>query len=745
MKVRRRHSVWLLLVLTGMSVLTGCNVTKYVPEGEQLLYKTRIEVTDTKDVSAGDLKKYLRQKPNSEVLGFWKLQLHIYNTAPTDTTTKSKKRLARNAMKMGEAPEIYSEDMTRASAEQLTKAMHNKGFYGAEVNTNPQLIPFGAKSTQRQEHAAKAKDYGRKVWLTYQVTANEPYRLRNCSYLLPQADLRAAALAPNSLLKEGMLFDAEKMDEERQRISTVMRRDGYFYFDKDMLCYVADSSIGNRQVDVELSLREDIAQLPDSQLQKIFTRYRIGDVVFRIDSGLHLRERMLRRIIYLQSGEVFDEEDVARTYDKLYSLGAVRYVDVSFKSVGDELLCTITLLRNKLNSVTAEIEGTYSAGDWGVAGGLGYVNRNLFHGAEQLNLNAKAGYEWRQDGGRGIEAKASAGLTFPNSLHVNAMYQYQKRPEEYTRNIANVDFGFTYRGYHSPWMHTFKFLDISYVYLPWISDDFREVFLQPTNILKYSYENHFIEALSYKVGYTSYKDKQPYRSYGTWSLQVETAGNALLGLATVAHLPKDESGHYTLGSVGFSQYAKADFNFVGHAIINEHHRFVFHGAIGVAIPYGNADVIPFEKRYFVGGANSIRGWTARTLGPGAYFGTGNRIDYNNQSGDIKLEMNVEYRWVVWNFIELAAFLDAGNIWTAREYEAQPYGAFRWDTFYKQLAFAYGAGLRVNLNFLVLRLDFGFRLHDPSRIHTDGLEWRTAANGWKWKDDAAVHFAIGYPF
>lgn len=738
---KRDNAIWCAIGSALLFlVLTGCNVTKFVPENEQLLYKTKIEVKDTKEVKAQDLNKYLRQKQNTEVLGFWKLQLHIYNTAPTDTTTKSKKRLARNAMKMGEAPVLYDEEMTRTSVAQLEKAMHNKGYFNAKV-----------ESRESKTEGRKAKD-DKKVWLTYEVTANAPYYLGNCSYMLPQHDLRAFALSPRSLLKEGMLFDSEILDEERQRISTAMRREGYFFFDKEMLCYTADSSRANRTIDIELALREDILQLPDSQRNKIFCPYRIHEIVFRIDSGLKLRENMLRHVIEMRAGELYDEEEVARTYDKLYSLGAVRYVDISFDPIEHlttekegALQCVITLSRNKLNTVTAEIEGTYSAGDWGIAGGLGYVNKNIFRGAEELHVDAKAGYEWRQNGGRGIEAQASAGLKFPNSLAVNLAYHYQKRPDEFTRTIANVDFGYVYRKYHSPWVHAFKFLDLSYVYLPWISDAFREVFLQPTNILKYSYENHFIEALSYKVAYSSYREKQPYRSYGSFSLQVETAGNALLGIAQAAHLNKDENGHYLIGSIGFSQYVKTDFNFVGHAIVNDRHRFVFHGAVGAAIPYGNADAIPFEKRYFVGGASSVRGWTARTLGPGAYHGTGDRIDYNNQSGDIKLELNAEYRWVAWNFVELAAFMDAGNIWTVREYEAQPYGAWHWNTFYKQLAMAYGAGLRLNLKFLVLRLDFGFKLYDPSRLYTDGKAWRTATNDWTWKEDAAVHFAIGYPF
>jgi outer membrane protein assembly factor BamA len=165
-----------------------------------------------------------------------------------------------------------------------------------------------------------------------------------------------------------------------------------------------------------------------------------------------------------------------------------------------------------------------------------------------------------------------------------------------------------------------------------------------------------------------------------------------------------------------------------------------HAAVGVAIPYGNSKILPYEKRYFSGGANSVRGWSVRTLGPGTFRTEDTRIDFNNQSGDIKLDLNMEYRVKIVSVLEGALFLDAGNIWTIKEYETQPGGAFRFDSFYKQIAVAYGVGVRLNLSFFILRLDFGVKLHDPALA--DEQRWRIKP---KWKDDMAFHFAIGYPF
>ena len=421
----------------------------------------------------------------------------------------------------------------------------------------------------------------------------------------------------------------------------------------------------------------------------------------------------------------------------------MKYVDISFDPVGENQLdCHITVSRGKLNSVSAELEGTYSAGDWGIAAGVGYINKNLFRGAEQLSLNGRASYEWRQNGGRAIEGKAEAGLTFPTGVRINIAYNYQQRPDEYTRTIANAGLYYTIpRKPHGRWTHRFNLIDISYIYLPWMSDRFKTDFIDKASVLKSSYEDHFILDWSYSGTYTNYRKSAPNRSYINFNYYLETAGNVLYGIAKAAKLTTNEAGAYTMWHIPFAQYAKADVNFTFHQVIAPKHHIVYHAGLGVAVPYLNATVLPFEKRYFSGGANSVRGWQARTLGPGGFRGKGGSMVYDLQAGDIRLDLNIEYRWKVWTYIELAAFVDAGNIWTIRDYEQQPYG------FYKQIALSYGLGVRLDFSILILRLDLGVKLHDPSRLYGDlaGTQWRTAPNGLSWKDDMTLHFAIGYPF
>ena len=458
-----------------------------------------------------------------------------------------------------------------------------------------------------------------------------------------------------------------------------------------------------------------------------------------------IRNSVLKDICKIVPGRMYNQEMVERSYSDLSSLGPVKYVDIAFVQTGPNTLeCNIVLSRSKLNSVSVEAEGTFSAGDWGVAGGVGYVNKNLFRGAEEFQINGHVAYEWRKNTSDIFEAQAEASLAFTKAPKVSVSYQFQNRPDEFTRTIANATLGYDLRPYKSLWTHHFNLVDISYVYLPWISEEFREDFLSKDNTLRHSFEDHLILGLGYSGSYTSYNKNQPLRSYVTLSYNVETAGNALYGIFRAAHAKTDEDQYYQLFGVRFAQYAKGDFSFAWHNIFNQKHRMVYHATFGIGVPYGNADAMPFEKRYFAGGANSVRGWSIRSLGPGAFRGNGGSRDYNNQVGDIKMEMNLEYRWKVWSIIELAAFTDAGNIWTIREYEEQPHGVISKD-FYKEIAWSWGAGLRLDFSFFLFRVDFGVKLYDPSRLYYDQKMWRTATTGLNWKEDCAVHFAIGYPF
>lgn len=749
--LRTYRFLWLFALVCW--IFSSCNTTKFVPQDKYLLNKARIQCTDDKHVDTGSLRSYLRQKQNTEIFGFWKLQLHIYNTAPADTTTKANKRLARNAHKMGEAPVIYEDEATVASMQQLRQQMNNMGYFDAEVDTQKVIK-------------------NRKVNLTYRVTAHKPYTIRNYTVGIDEDFVAKIASDDRCKVKPGEQFSAETLDDERERIVEVLRNRGYFYTEKTMLEFTADSALNNHEVDVTIQPAPFMEELDSASLRRIKTQFTVRRVFYQIDYEpsrlpdtvvIHrdsdkygneyswtghrfLTRRSLRWASLIKPGTRYAAWRVDRTYARMNGMAPVKYVDITFQQVGDTLLdCYITVSRGKLNTVSAELEGTYSAGDWGIGAGVTYTNKNIFRGAEQLSIGGRASYEWRANGGRAIEAKAEVGLTFPTQVKIKVAYNYQQRPDEYTRHIANGGLYYTImRRPGDRWTHQFNLLDISYIYVPWLSDEFRSRFVDRSSVLKASYKDHFIMDWSYTANYSSFNKRFPNRSYVQLMFNIETAGNALYALSRMADLPKNDEGAYMLWKIPFAQYAKGNFNFTFHHIYTPKHRVVYHIGLGVVCPYLNLGVVPFQKRYFGGGANGIRGWQARTLGPGTFRGNGSSLVYDLQTGDINLDVNLEYRFKVLKFLELAAFADAGNIWTIRDYKDQPGGVFKFNEFYKQIAWSYGVGIRFDLSILIFRVDFGVKLHDPSRI-SEGKQWRTAANGLGWKNDMTFHFAIGYPF
>lgn len=755
--MRRLFIYIVLLMFLG---LTACQTTKYVPEGKYLLDKVAIK-SDVKSIPKSEIKSYLRQTPNASILGFWKLQLDIYNLSNPDTS----KWINRSLRKIGDAPEVYNPNLTSMSLYQIERFMNNKGYFDADVSSDMEVKK-------------------RKAKVTYIVKGNSPYVLHDYQVDLEHEDLqRIASDTTSSYVKRGMLFDSNVLDAERARITKQMKNLGFYFFEKDYLAYVADSALGNNSVNLQLHLSNNVLLAPDSVREKLFTKCKIKSVSIHTDydplqwnSGAARMLDTLRRDDYLISygkkrnfrpqalisncliipGQYYSMKTVEQTYVNFNAMSAIKYVNILFREVEPGWLhCVIVTTPAKTQAFSVEGEGTYSAGDFGVAGTLGYQHNNLFRGSEQLSIEGRAAYEWRKVGGNALEVGVDASLGFPSFLipfsskefrkrdnaktNINVSYNFQNRPLEYSRTIASA--GINYSWFRNPALrHSFDLVDFSYVYLPWISDEFKDYFLNNQSVLKYSYEDHFIMRWAYNGSYSTYNERHPLKNYVSMRYGVETAGNLLYGINHLFKMKPSEDGSYKVFNIRYSQYAKADFDIAFHQIIDENNRFVYHAALGVGVPYGNSASLPFEKRYYSGGANSVRGWSVRTLGPGTFRTEDTRIDFNNQSGDIKLDLNMEYRVKIVSVLEGALFLDAGNIWTIKEYDTQPGGAFRFDSFYKQIAVAYGVGVRLNLSFFILRLDFGVKLHDPALA--DEQRWRIKP---KWKDDMAFHFAIGYPF
>jgi len=620
--------------------------------------------------------------------------------------------------------------------------------------------------------------------VVYSIQGETPYRLGAYKTNISNHILNDIANdTAKSLIRPNMLFDIDVLNAERDRIASRFRQQGYYNFNKDFLNYSADSTLNQHRVDVTLGLRDYINQPGDSINKIIFKQFTIRKVIFFTSSDIngtlnvaslekmdtvHFRDFILvtpqKQVLkldalvqntFINPKSLYSDEAVERTYSALNSLGPVKYVNITFKEAENNTLdCYVIIIPAKTISLTSELEATYTAGYWGAAANVNVSNRNIFHGAETLSLITKGAFEW-QDGVWAQEFGEQIGLKFPRallpfgsfdfkkSIHANteftSNFDYQVRPGEFT--TTSVGAGINYSWKRKQYEHFFQLFDLSFVQFPYINPLFRDSFLNPVKPIftPYNYEDHFITRIGYAGTHTSFNANRPMQDYSVEHYSIETSGNMLNILSHLLGDKRDSTGAYEIFKIRFAQYVKGEFNITHHEILDKDNRFVYHFDFGIGVPYGNGDVIPFEKRFFAGGANDIRGWSESTLGPGVY----NRIttlprDFN-QVGDIKLNMNMEYRTKMFWLMEGALFLDAGNIWTIKNYPTQPGGVFQFDSFMNQIAIAYGMGLRFDFSFFIFRLDLGFKLFNPVLERRE--QWRINP-GW---DDLALHFAIGYPF
>lgn len=762
------------LLATAVLLLASCSATKYVPEGSYLLDEVRIQ-TDNKEIKPSSLSMYVRQNPNAKWFSLIKTQLYVYNWSGRD----SARWINRTLRRMGDAPVIYKEEETKRSSEEMTKAIQNMGYMSATV------VPVTRKKKK-------------KIKLTYKVSSGKPYKIRSLKYDIKDEKIweHMQQDSADTYLTEGMYFDVNRLDAERQRITDNLLRNGYYKFNKEYISYTADTVRNTYQVDVTMHLapyRQHNDDTPQNHRQyyinkvSFITDYNVlgASAVNGIDINdsihykgfpiyykdkLYLRPKVLTNNLRIVPGSLYNEPDVQRTYSNFGRLQALKYTNIRFSETqaGDtsKLNAYVMLTKSKYQSVSFELEGTNSAGDLGAAASVSFQNRNMFKGSEAFMIKLRGAYEAVSGLQSGYnhedytELGAEATINFPRFLfpflsndfrrkirattEFGVQYNYQIRPE-FSRIIASASWSYKWGLQRQRAQHRIDLLDINYLYMPSISQEFRDKYLnnEQNYILKYNYDDRLIVRTGYSYTYNSAGQALMNNTIigNSYSIRVnfESAGNLLYAVAKMTNMKKNEDGEYSLLSIPFAQYIKGDFDFAKNVVIDNRNSIAFHVGAGIAVPYGNATIVPFEKRYFSGGANSVRGWSVRDLGPGVFPGDGN---FMNQSGDIKLDANVEYRTrLFWKF-RGAVFVDAGNIWTLRDYKDQPGGKFEFNKFYKQIAVAYGLGLRLDLDFFVLRFDGGMKAVNP--VYSNQKEHFPIIHP-KFSRDFAFHFAVGYPF
>lgn len=697
---------------------TACSTGKYVQEGEYILDKVAV-VSDQSDYNASPLSQYVRQKEKPKLFS-----------------------LFRNPF--SRKPVIYDTLQARLSCQDLMTAMQNEGYMNAGVSLYTETK-------------------GKKLKATYLLHPGQPFLIGKVNYdIQDEGILQLLHLdqPANQQIKPGMRFTVETLDNERKRISGLLSDNGYFRFNKDFIHFTADTIMGRKDIALTLQLRK---YKPNNNSPEVdHTRYLIRDVLFQSNDSdrIHLRKQVLLNATAIKEGRPYDASALQRTYNNFARLQAVKYTNIKFAEVPDTNLldCHIQISTNKPSTISFQPEGTNTAGDLGAAASITYTNRNLFHGSEQLSIEFRGAYEaitgleGYQDQNY-TEFSVETKLVFPRFLAPFLSKSFRRRQTASSEWAVSWDFQnrpeFHRRVFSSAWRYRwsepkhhlnyrFDLLDLNYVYMPWISSTFKRDYLDNAEnrnaILRYNYEDIFIMKTGFTVSYTDGVDAV--------RANFESAGNLLNGVSKGFGFKTNSQGQHTLFNIAYAQYVKFDFDYTHLFQFDKRNALALHAGLGVAYPYGNSTVLPFEKRYFSGGANSVRGWSVRELGPGKFKGTDGRIDFINQTGDVKLDLNAEYRSSLFWKLQGALFIDAGNIWTLRNYSEQPGGQFKFTEFYKQIAASYGMGLRLNFDYFILRFDVGMKAINPA-YESEKEHWSIIHP--KLSRDFDFHFAVGLPF
>lgn len=756
--------------------LGACTTTKNIPENSYLLNDAKINI-DGKINASTDLYTYLRQEPNTTIPLLGKVSLKIYNMAGSDTSKLANRIIHR----IGSPPVIYSPRLTEISASQLQLQLKNWGYLDAQVDTT-------------------LKIKGQKIDVAYNLKPNQPYTVRKYVNDIQDSTMRSIMnrVPLRSKIVPGDLFNTELLEEEQEQVAgTIFRNAGYYNFSKDYVYFEADTTLNSHQVDLYLKIYPQPDSLP-------YTRYKINKVTIvsgfnpfserrdrflRNADTLHLdgltivnsknkflRTSSIRRNNYLKQGSNYSEAAITKTYESFSNMGAVQQVNIDVQPSPEDSLhmldVVVGLTPGNRYSLKTSLDGTNNAGDFGIAPSISFRDVNVFNGSEELNVKLKGAYEFVSkestigSGSNYYEYGVETTLSFPLFLvpwlkkkwrempssstrfKVSVMNQHRR---QYTRQFFNAGIAYNW---NTSWYsgkytnknnlgHSLELIDINYVRMPWTSKQFQDDYLNDSinPLLKESYKNQLIARTAYNIVYSKNSRSNSLAPLYTIRGTFEVAGLLPSLVTSLADSPKNSNGKREFMGVEYADYVKGVLDFARTLPLSRTHSLAFHALLGVASPYGNSDVIPFERRFFAGGPNGVRGWSTRSLGPGSYRRNKNtENDFVNQTGDIKLDLSVENRNKVTQYIEIAEFVDAGNIWTIRNYKNQPGGEFKFSNFYKEIALSYGVGLRFDLTFLLLRLDWGIQAYDPSELQGD-----------RWVifkprlSRTALHFAIGYPF
>jgi outer membrane protein assembly factor BamA len=727
--------------------IVSCASTKKLEAGKYELVKNKIEI-NSKRINKSDIELYIKHRPEKSSI------------------FKKKERI------------ILDTDLVEKTKSNIKMYMHELGYYASNVSDT--IIYKKNKAT-----------------VVYKIHVEEPFRVNNMTYEIADEKVRELVFADSlhTRIRRGIVLSTKNLEAERERITANLRNNGYFNFNKTYILFRASDSSG-RKKNLDLKMIIENPWKADSLGQRIYhnhKKYKIKNVYIftRADAsrtisrgaifaqGLDMLKLENMNLIYHTSqnisedlfvrtnlilqNDIYNEQNVNQTYSNLTNLNLFRTQLIEFDEIDNaDLLDEFSYLDCNIYLSPLTIQGydlgleisTNSSELWGISPNIGYIHRNFLKGAERFELNLSGTYQFRignQEGyKKSVEFGANSSLNIPKFLMPIQIKYFQKnipytkfsvnylhqRRNIYTRTIAGASFG--YEWYSSDLARfTLNPIELKSVQLKDLNQDFYTK-IRKDPYVRSLYENYFSLGLNSTFTHTNQLETYS-RSTHYLRLNFDLAGNVMNLLNPL--LSRDRDGKYLIFDTRYSQYARMDATFTQNIIIDRNNKFVYRLFAGIGHAYGNSISLPFEKMFYAGGANSMRGWQVRSIGPGS-AARDSVFLIPNQVADFRLEFNAELRFkLVW-LIEGAVFFDAGNIWTLNKDDNRQGAHFEFSTFFKTIATNTGIGARFNINNLfTIRVDWGFRIHDPALPEHRFVKIKD----WLRGDNNAIHFAINYPF
>lgn len=732
MYTMKKGSIRIFGFLASIIILASCSTTRALQDNQYRLTKNKIEVVNDDKFKTNSLTPYLQQKANASLFFGWNPFLSVYNWS-----NGKGKIWDKFVQRVGQAPVIYNEDLVESSIDNIANHLEYQGYYGSKVESDINVK-------------------GKKVWVTYKVTLGKRFPITDISYTLPKHGEFTPEFLKDTVkdIKIGDFLAESLLENESVRSSKFMRDRGFYNFNKNYYFFEADTLTRPGEALLNLTINE-YTRNEDPRDASPIRKYYINEVNIAYPKSLKINESVLRDLTTLRPGQVYNEENVNATYSRLNALRIFSTVNIGMTQKDTNLVdCSINLSQSKLQGIKLNVEGsTNSSGLFGISPQVSYYHNNIFRGGETLNLSFLVNSQFKfNEPVRSNEFGVSGSLSFPKFLllpysmfkgtiprtDINISYNYQDRPE-YIRNIISTSYGYNGSVKNKFFYQAYP-LQLNVVKLSNLDEDFYNTLVNDP-FLRNAYQNHFDLGSGLMLYYTTDASSVPESTYHYTRLQFDIAGNILSVFNPL--MQKDSNGSRMIWNTPYSQFVRAELTLGKTWIFGRSNvqsiatRFL----AGAGYAYGNSTALPFEKHFYGGGSNSLRGWQARTVGPGLSQ-MDNSFVIPNQTGDMKLEANVEYRFNMFWKIAGALFIDAGNVWTLRSSGTgnSEESMFRWDTFGKSIAANWGYGVRLNLGFLIARIDMGIKIHDPAREQ----RW-VAPKYWLKRENFALHFGVGYPF